>query len=243
MTQNNCDTGSGLSNRPVVNPLEEGQGLLWHNLTDFYCNFFELIEVMAVMTDLDGRIRMFNRKAEKLTGYSKGESIGRDCFSLLLPEHLRASAREKFTQDLKDGKVPQAISMGIMTKTGSMIHVNWGISIVRDDSGAVFGLVGLGYLPAAMAAGAVPGEKPESIYSYFDGMTHDLLNHSQVAMGYLELAIERADDDTDLKCMLNRAYNALKRCGDIAINVHKLSASPDTNTYARLASYQKDRHG
>jgi len=194
---------------------------------------------MAIMIDMTGTIHMFNRKAEKLTGYSKSESLGQDCFSLLLPEHLRASAREKFMRDLKDGQVPPAISTGIMTRAGSIVPVNWGISIVRDDDNAVFGLVGLGYLPAAMA----PGEKPESIYSYIEGMTHDLLNHSQVAMGYLELAMERTDEDTDLKCMLNRAYNALKKCGDITINVHKLSASTDTNNYVRLAGYQKDRHG
>jgi PAS domain S-box-containing protein len=194
---------------------------------------------MAIMADMAGTVRMFNRKAEKMTGYSKAESLGQDFFSLLLPEHLRDSAREKLMRDLEDGRVPPAISLDVITKSGVMIPVNWSISVVRDDDGEVFGMVGLGYLPVAMAPGAGAGDIGDNFYSYVEVKTHDLLNHSQVAMGYLELAIERADDDTDLKCMLNRACNALKKCGDIAVNVHKFSGSPDTSGYARLIGSTK----
>ncbi|OPY30221.1 MAG: PAS fold protein [Methanocella sp. PtaU1.Bin125] len=242
MTHNHSDTDLGHTGPSIPSPPQEGRGLLWHNLTDFYCNFFDLIEAVAIMIDKDGIIRMFNRKAERLTGYSRTEAIGQDCFSLLLPGHLCAAAREMYLRGLKEDRVPPAIATDITTRTGAVLPVDWSVSIVRDDDGAVFGLVGLGYLRPAGTPAVGLTETKESVYSFVESMTHDLLNHSQVAMGYLELAIERADDDTDLKCMLNRAYDALKKCGNIAISVHKLGAGPDPNGYARLAGYRKDGH-
>jgi hypothetical protein len=41
--------------------------------------------------------------------------------------------------------------------------------------------------------------------------------------------------------MLNRAFTALKKCGDIAINVHKLSAMPETGDFAVLAGARKEK--
>jgi PAS domain S-box-containing protein len=240
MTQNDSDANRGRINRPIACPPEEGQGLLWHNLTDFYCNFFDLIDVMAIMVDVTGTIRMFNRKAEKMTGYSKAESVGQDCFFMLLPEYLRADAREKLMRGLEKGTVPSAVSMSVITRGGVEIPVDWSISVVRDDDGKVFGLVGLGYLPAVKLQAVGLSNTTDNIYSYVEVMTHDLLNHSQVALGYLELAMERAGDDADLQCMLNRACNALKKCGNIAINVRKLSSSPGINGYARLTGSRKE---
>lgn len=175
-----------------------------------------------------------------MTGYSKAESVGQDCVSMLLPEYLRADAREKLIRGLKDGSVPSAVSMSIMTRDGVELPVDWSINVVRDDAGKVFGLVGLGYLPAVKLQAVGLSNTTDNIYSYVEVMTHDLLNHSQVAMGYLELAMEHAGDDTDLQCMLNRAYNALKKCGNIAISVRRLGNNPGANGYARLAGSRKE---
>ncbi len=241
MTHKNSDANRGSSSQPVACPPGEGQGLLWHNLSDFYCNFFDLIDVMAIMVDATGTIRMFNRKAEKLTGYSKAESVGQDFFSMLLPEYLRVDAREKLIRNPEDNNMPSAVSMSIITRNEVEIPVDWSISVVKDDDGKMFGLVGLGYLPPARVPDAGLSNTTDNVYSYIEVMTHDLLNHSQVAMGYLELAMERAGDDTDLQCMLNRAFTALKKCGNIAINVRKLSnSSTDIDGFAKLTGSRKD---
>lgn len=56
-------------------------------------------------------------------------------------------------------------------------------------------------------------------------MAHDLLNHNQVALGYIELAMERPGLDEKTKCMLERAFLAVKKTGDLAIEIRRLSGS------------------
>jgi len=226
MSKNDFGTDLSHSNRPqpITDNDNEGQGLMWQNLGDFYCNFFDLIGVMAIMIDDSGTVRLFNKKAGDLTGYSKEESIGQDWFSLMLPEQSRANARDRLITSIRQEIEHLSFFMPVVAKGGAMLPVCWSMSTVRDDDGRVFGMIGLGYVPAGPDAPCVELSRLMNNYGTVVGaMTHDLLNHSQVALGYVELAMERSGEDQVLHCMLNRACKALKKCGDIAGNVHKIS--------------------
>jgi hypothetical protein len=60
-------------------------------------------------------------------------------------------------------------------------------------------------------------------------MSHDLLNQNQVALGYIELAMERPGLDDSTLCMLERAIRAIKKCGDLALDIHKLTTMRSNN--------------
>jgi PAS domain S-box-containing protein len=196
------------------------------DLTGLDGNFFDILGVMAVMIDRRGIILRFNRKAEDLTGYSKDEAVGQDWFSLMLAEQERDPARVQLMNELLPGVDQRTIHLPVMVRDGSFLPVCWSLSAVRDSEGKAFGLVCLGFAPAGYDAPCLAvSRRMESYCSTVGTMTHDLLNHSQVVLGYLEMAAERSGDNKEMRCMLNRAARSMVKCGDIAVNMHKLSHS------------------
>jgi PAS domain S-box-containing protein len=213
--------------RPAKGPLlchqDDEQALSGQELSNFYLNFFDLIDVMAILVDSRGIIRLFNRKAEKLTGYARDEVVGQDWFSLL-PEQERDQTRELFMGGLGNGVRHMALSMPVTVKTGGLLTICWSLSLVRDDDGKAYGLFGLGFMPFGPDAPCLAaGRQMEKYCSSVNTMTHDLLNHSQVVMGYLEMAMDHSGDNKKLQCMLGRATKSMVKCGDLAVNVYKIS--------------------
>ena len=195
-------------------------------LNHFHSDFFDLIGVMAVMIDRRGIIRRFNRKAEDLTGYSRDEAVGQDWFSLMLSEQDRDRAREQVADGLRQNVAHKTLYLSVMARNGSRLPVCWSMSSIRDDEGNVSGLFGQGFVPAGHDAPCLEiGRQMERFCSTVGNMTHDLLNHSQVVLGYLEMATERTSENKELHCMLNRATKSMVKCSDLAVNVHKLSNS------------------
>jgi PAS domain S-box-containing protein len=208
---------------PYLYPTDEGKDLPVHKLSNFYLNFFDLIDVMAILIDHNGIIRMFNRKAGNMTGYSRGEAIGHDLFALL-PLQERDLAREQVMGGLQQGIRHMELSIPVEAKGGGILPVCWSLSLVRDDDGKVFGMFGLGFVPACPDMPCLAlGRQMEGYCSSVSTMTHDLLNQSQVVLGYLEMAMEQTGDNQKLHCMLGRATKSMVKCGDVAVKVHKLS--------------------
>ncbi|HMK47688.1 MAG TPA: hypothetical protein VK436_13770 [Methanocella sp.] len=53
--------------------------------------------------------------------------------------------------------------------------------------------------------------------------SHDILNHNQVAMGFMEMAMDHISPESDIHFMLSRAYNALRRSSILTQGVHSIS--------------------
>src|SRR5262249_7713728 len=53
-----------------------------------YARAMELARMLVVGLDATGAITLFNREAERVTGYARDEALGRDFVALLLPERL-----------------------------------------------------------------------------------------------------------------------------------------------------------
>ncbi len=178
------------------------------------------------MIDRRGIIRQFNRKAEVMTGYSRDEALGQDWFSLMLAEQERDPARVQLMNGLRPGVEHSTVHMSVLARDGSRLPVCWSMSTVRDDEGKASGLVCLGFSPAGHDAPCLDvSRQMEGYCSTVGTMTHDLLNHSQVVLGYLEIAAERTGDNKELRCMLERAARSMVKCGDIAVKMHRLSQS------------------
>jgi PAS domain S-box-containing protein len=208
------------------NPVSVGHDLPVPVLAVFPDNFVDCVGVMAITIDRRGIIRQFNQKAEALTGYSRDEALGQDWFSLMLAEQERDSARIQLMNGLRPGVEHSTFHMPVMARDGSRLPVCWSMSAVRDEEGKASGLVCLGFLPARHGAPCLEASRQIEGYCSTVGiMTHDLLNHSQVVLGYLEMAAERTGDNKELRCMLERATRSMVKCGDITAKMHKLSQS------------------
>ena len=192
-------------------------------LSEFNHNVFDLIDVLAVLIDRDGIIRMFNRKAIETTGLSRAHALGKDACTTLFPEIVRRKAQECMDRHFSRNAANSNIQLPLVARDMIYPEVTWEISTVYDDSGAIYGIIGIGHVPPPAQCLLDDDLQPADKACVLAGaLTHDMLNHNQVAMGYVELAMDRLKGG-DEHCMLSRACKAIRRSSDIARNVHRLN--------------------
>lgn len=99
-----------------------------------------------VLTDSDGTIRIWNRGAERIFGYSPAEALG--CvFTLLVPTRLRAAYWEGFRQMIDGRRVvnrDELSTMRTLRKHGGKVYVDLSFGLVRDGADSVVGAFAIG---------------------------------------------------------------------------------------------------
>jgi PAS domain S-box-containing protein len=99
-------------------------------------NIIETANVMIVVLDSGGDIQLFNRTAEEITGYSREEVIGKNCFETIVPYHKYPEVKNMFQNWMveveafktDEDKVPHIKSINenpIFTKNGEEKHISW----------------------------------------------------------------------------------------------------------------------
>ncbi|MEF2230853.1 MAG: PAS domain S-box protein [Pseudodesulfovibrio sp.] len=102
----------------------------------------ESADVIIVGLDYEGRVRLFNRAGEAVTGYSRTELLGRDWFDVVVPRERFLFAWDEFNRLLREGPKPLAETFEnpILTKAGEVRHILWrnsAIGPVHDGEDAV----------------------------------------------------------------------------------------------------------
>ncbi|QEE29596.1 PAS domain S-box protein [Terriglobus albidus] len=87
--------------------------------------------------DLNGRITSWNQAAVQIFGFSKEEMVGRPIFDLV-PAHLHEEERAILGR-IRNGEKLENYETLRLSKDGRTLHVDLGISPLRDSSGAVVG--------------------------------------------------------------------------------------------------------
>ncbi|HXV25873.1 MAG TPA: PAS domain S-box protein, partial [Alphaproteobacteria bacterium] len=88
----------------------------------------------VVSIDEEGRIVEFNRAAERIFGYPRGEVIGQPMAPLLIPEHLRAAHLAGLARYLGGGPshvIGRLVEIEGLKADGTMVPVELGISEIR----------------------------------------------------------------------------------------------------------------
>lgn len=98
----------------------------------------------AIIIGLDdrGNITLFNDAAEKTTGYSAGELMGRNWFEVLVPRDRYPQVWAEFERLLAEG-MPRNFENPILTKSGEERHITWQTNELRQD-GHVMGIISFG---------------------------------------------------------------------------------------------------
>lgn len=103
-------------------------------------------EEAIVLTDSDGTIRIWNRGAERIFGYSPAEALG-CAFSLLVPTRLRPAYWKGFRQMIDGGRVlsqGELFRMQTVRKHGGKVYVDLSFGLVRDGVDSVIGAFAIG---------------------------------------------------------------------------------------------------
>ncbi len=121
---------------------DQGKGVkafegFWESLVD-------AAQVLIIVLDTEGRIVLFNRACQEITGYSAAEALGHDWLNLLLPERIRKSANAIF-QEILAGQSSEYYETPILTKDGQERVIEWNHVFLYDEEGAVRYVIGAGH--------------------------------------------------------------------------------------------------
>jgi PAS domain S-box-containing protein/putative nucleotidyltransferase with HDIG domain len=99
---------------------------------------------IVIELDPDARVRRFNRYAERLTGYSRDEAIGKDWLETFLAAEDRAEVPQIFREVLAE--MPDASSNvnPILCKDGDRRIVEWRNTTITGSDGTVNGVLAIG---------------------------------------------------------------------------------------------------
>ena len=103
----------------------------------------ETVGDAVIFADRDGIIRLWNRAAEGIFGYTETEAVGQS-LDLIIPERHREAHWKGYGQVMRDGFSKygnETLSVPAVTKEGDRISVEFTINLIRDGDGKVLGPV------------------------------------------------------------------------------------------------------
>lgn len=132
----------------VVTSLETPQELLFRTLAqerDRAQRYLDVAGVILIALDREGHVELINRKGVEVLGLRENEIVGRDWFQEFLPESRRTLALELFGA-LMDGRTEGAerTEGPVRSHTGGERMIAWHNIVLRDESGAVAGMLSSG---------------------------------------------------------------------------------------------------
>jgi PAS domain S-box-containing protein len=169
-----------------------------------YVNAVELASVMIVGLDRSGAILLFNREAERVTGFARDEVLSQDFLDLLGPEE----PDEQFSERLEDalaGRAPSHVGESTLrTRAGKRRDIVWSLGYAgeQQDDNVVLFAIGRDLTEArSMEERTRQAEKLAAIGTLAAGLAHEIrnpLNGAQLHVSFLERAIKRQASQEDM---------------------------------------------
>lgn len=94
-----------------------------------------------LFADIEGIIRLWNKGAEEMLGYTATEALGQS-LDLFIPENLRAKHWEGYHKVMACGETrygKELLTAPGIRKDGTRISLEFSMVIIRDEDGAVLG--------------------------------------------------------------------------------------------------------
>ena len=108
--------------------------------------FRRIVEEMSeavIFADREGVVRLWNRGAETMFGYSAAEALGQS-LDLIIPERFRARHWDGYHQVMATGVTSygeRLLAVPAMRKDGQRISIEFSIALLKDERGEVAGAV------------------------------------------------------------------------------------------------------
>ncbi len=93
---------------------------------------------VIIVVDINNRISIWNRGAEKLYEYTAAEAIGKHVSFIVLPNQLGQIVNR--AHEIDEGATKEVHDLAIITKSGKHVRCNALLSPVRDSQGRLAGL-------------------------------------------------------------------------------------------------------
>ncbi|NQT64397.1 MAG: PAS domain S-box protein [Candidatus Marinimicrobia bacterium] len=111
---------------------------------EFAENIMETANAVVVAFNAEARVTTFNKYAEKLTGYSKAEVIGKNWFELFIPKRDMKAMPLLFSDVLKQMPESSQNENHIRLKGGEERLISWSNNVILASSGEAQGVLSVG---------------------------------------------------------------------------------------------------
>jgi PAS domain S-box-containing protein len=202
----------------------------------------ESAEDAIVGLDLERRITVWNRGAERLYWYTAEEMLGRTT-AALIPSDLEEEARI-IRDRIQRGEQIAHFETARLRKDGARIIVSLTLAAVRDANGMIVGMASVARditAEKALQAQLSRTQRLESLATLAGGVAHQFNNLNTVVQGYLELLKTDRGLSPRLLPYVDAAYASVQR--EVAITARLLTltepgGSSDTLRLDELAHAQ-----
>jgi len=138
------DINFALENFAKAKRAKEAQMLMAREQENAQC-YLNVVNVMILALDTQGRVTMINPKGCKLLGYKREEIIGKNWIENFIPKRLRAEVlKVKNTVEEKSEKEVYSHENQIVTKSGEERIIAWKNTPLFDENGKNIGLLASG---------------------------------------------------------------------------------------------------
>lgn len=110
---------------------------------DLYHQLVQNCNDAIIFSDREGMIRLWNKGAEEMLGFSAEEAIGQS-LDIFIPENQRARHWEGYYRVMETGATRYAkelLAAPALRKDGTRISTEFSMTIIRDAEGKVAGTV------------------------------------------------------------------------------------------------------
>ncbi len=191
----------------------------------FQAQIMKTIGALVVVLDPEGRITLFNRSCERVTGYSFEEVKGEKVWDRLLDSEETEPVKQVF-ENLKAGRFPNQFENYWICKSGARRLIAWSNTAIVGELGDVEHIVGTGIditerrradeerlkLEAKMRQ----AQKLESLGVLAGGIAHDFNNLLTGILGNAGLALLDTAAGAPTRQNLLDIEAAAKRAADLA---------------------------
>jgi PAS domain S-box-containing protein len=189
-----------------------------------YRNLYENMIDAFVLTDINGRLREWNKAYRSMLGYSD-EELGNLSYLDLTPPKWHAAEANIVTEQVFAHGSSTLYEKEYQHKDGTIFPVELRTFLLVDQEGKPEGMSAIvrdiserkwaekerGKLQAQLTQ----AQKMESVGRLAGGVAHDFNNMLSVIIGYAELALDRVDPADPLHHDLQQIFDAGKRSSDI----------------------------
>lgn len=126
--------------------LAESIHRMMHTLEDntkWIDSLLSTVGALVIVMEPDGKIVMFNRTCEKVTGFESQTVIGRYLWDFLIPHTSVPLARRSF-DELTEKRVPTSFEGPVLTSAGLEISVLWNNTFITDENEEIKWLIATG---------------------------------------------------------------------------------------------------
>jgi PAS domain S-box-containing protein len=186
-----------------------------------YVSAVELAGVVIVGLDAEGRIQLFNREAERVSGYARDEVLGRSFLEIIGRDDATDALAQRLSDVLSVKVASEVLSGSIRTRSGKLRDVVWSLNTSGDPvTGGV----------VALATGrdvtdekirderARQNERLAAIGTLAAGLAHEIrnpLNGAQLHVSFLERAISRKSSPDDMLEATRVVGDEIKRLANL----------------------------